>query len=70
MSKQNLKPPKGFDISLADVISEFHLGVDKIQVLGEMTAKRQIAHAIVGHNVYYRRATIERLFDGKQAYNQ
>lgn len=62
--------PKGFDISLADVISEFHLGVDEIQFLGEMTAKNQIAHAVIGHNVYYRRTTIERLFNEKQAGNQ
>lgn len=70
MTKQKPKPPKGFDISLADVISEFNLGVDEIQFLGEITAKNQIAHAVVGHNVYYRRTTIERLFNGKQAGNQ
>ncbi|NLD21666.1 MAG: hypothetical protein GX664_04170 [Bacteroidales bacterium] len=70
MANQKPKPPKGFDISLADAILEFHLGVDEIQFLGELTAKRQIAHAVVGHNVYYRRSTIEGLFNGKQADNK
>jgi hypothetical protein len=53
--------PKGFDISLADAISEFDMTHSQIQLVGEMTAKRQIANAKVGRNVFYRRATIERL---------
>jgi hypothetical protein len=56
------QPPKGFDISLADAMSEFNLDEKQIKELGELTARREIANAQVGRNVYYRRATIERLF--------
>lgn len=63
--------PKGFDIALADVILEFNLDEKQIQHIGELTATRQIAHATVAKNVYYRRATIERIFgDAKQAGNK
>lgn len=58
--------PAGFDISLADAISELDMDKKQIQLVGEMTALRQIANAKVGRNVFYRRATLERLFaDGK-----
>lgn len=54
--------PKGFDISLADVISELNMNEDQIKLVGELTATRKIAHAFVGNNVFYRKATLERLF--------
>lgn len=56
------KYPKGFDITLADVISRYMLTHNQIEKLGEMTAKREIANATYGNNVFYRKATIERLF--------
>lgn len=52
-----------FNILLADVILKYNLTEKDIQKLGEMTATRQIAHATVGHAVYYRKETIERLFN-------
>lgn len=60
-----MKYPKGFDIKLSDAISELNLNEDQIKQLGLMTARRRIACAFVGHEVYYRRATIERLFVGE-----
>lgn len=54
--------PKGFDITLANVISNYMLTHDQIRQLGNMTANREIANAKVGGNMFYRRATIERLF--------
>lgn len=54
--------PPGFDISLADAISELNIDHDQIKLIGELTAEGKIANAKVGHNVYYRRATLERLF--------
>jgi hypothetical protein len=54
--------PAGFDISLANVMTEYNLDDKQIRQLGELTATRQIASATVGHNVFYRKATIERLF--------
>ena len=57
-----IKPPKGFDIMLADAISQFKLTLEQIEKLGAMTYNREIASAQIGTRVYYRRATIERLF--------
>jgi ethanolamine ammonia-lyase small subunit len=53
--------PRGFDISLADAISELNMNKEQIQLVGELTATRKIANAKVGRNVFYRKATIERL---------
>lgn len=53
--------PAGFDISLADAIAELDMTHSQIQLVGELTAKRQIANAKVGRNVFYRKATLERL---------
>lgn len=53
--------PAGFDISLADAISELDMDHEQIRLVGELTAKRQIANAKVGRNVFYRKATIERV---------
>lgn len=55
-------PPKGFDISLADVISMWDINEKQIQMLGGYTARKEVAHRYVGQTVYYRRETIERLF--------
>lgn len=54
--------PKGFDVTLADVISDYNFSQEQIQRLGQMTVDREIAKATVGRNVYYRRETIERVF--------
>jgi hypothetical protein len=59
------KAPKGFDILLADVISQFNLSIDDLNKLGRMTSDNKIAHAIVGNRTYYRRAAIDRLFPGQ-----
>lgn len=56
------KAPKGFDILLADAISQFDLKQSQISLLNEMTRSRRIASANVGTRVYYRRASLERLF--------
>ena len=62
-----LKYPKGFDITIADVITDYSLNGEEIRKLGEMTYERKIAHATFGHMVFYRRATIERVFEREQA---
>lgn len=62
--------PKGFDMTLAQVISEFDLNDNQIQKLGNLTATRQIANAFVGKNVFYRRATMERLFKPMQVLDE
>lgn len=68
--KRAIEPyfPKGFDIALLDVISEFNLSEGEIKQLGELTATKRsgLAHATIGHQVYYRRAQIQRLFRGEQ----
>lgn len=65
--KQNQKRqmriyPKGFDMTLADVISEFNLNEDQIKQLGEATVNRKIASAMTGRNVFYRKSTIVGMF--------
>lgn len=65
-SAPEVKAPKGFDILMQDAISQFNLDGEQIKKLQHMTANREIANAQLGYYVYYRRATIERLFgDGK-----
>lgn len=67
MGKGEFYPP-GFDIRLDEVINEYELDEKQIRKLGELIATRTIANAFVGKAVYYRRATIERLFgNAKQA---
>lgn len=56
------KYPKGFDITLMDAISQYQLNEEQIKRLGTETHDRTIAHAFIGHQVYYRRVTIERMF--------
>lgn len=56
------KAPKGFDILLQDAISQFNLNQSQISTLNELTRNREIAHATVGHRVYYRKSALERLF--------
>lgn len=54
--------PKGFDILLADAILQFDMKQSDIARLNELTRNRQIAHAVVGYGVYYRRSTLESMF--------
>lgn len=56
--------PKGFDITLADAIAHLNLNEDQIKHLGQITANKEIAHAVVGHQVYYRKGQLERMFGG------
>ena len=54
--------PKGFDILLADAISQFNMSQADIITLNTLTVNRHIASATVGNRVYYRRTSLERLF--------
>lgn len=54
--------PKGFDITLADAMSELNLNMDQIKILGDMTKDRKIASATIGQQVFYRRRTLQELF--------
>lgn len=57
--------PKGFDIILADAISKLELSDDEIQHLGQLTATRRsgLAHATIGHQVWYREQQLRTLFN-------
>ncbi|MNB69334.1 hypothetical protein D3C75_158620 [compost metagenome] len=58
--------PKGFDINMIEIMTEYELTLEQVKELGRLTAMRGgIAHATVGHNVYYRRRQIEDLFKVK-----
>lgn len=57
------RAPKGFDILLADAIIKLNLNEEQIKELGMLTAKGKIAHATMGNEVYYRRGTLERVFN-------
>lgn len=56
--------PKGFDITLADAISYLNLNEEQLKQLGTMTKDRQIAHAVVGNQVFYRAEQLKRIFGG------
>lgn len=60
--EEKSKAPKGFDILLADAISQFDMSQADIITLNTLTVNRQIASASVGNSVYYRKASLERLF--------
>lgn len=53
----------GFDIKLADAITELKLTHDEIAFLGRETKARRVANAKSGHQTYYRKATLVRLFN-------
>lgn len=53
----------GFDIALADAISVLELTKEEVQQLGDATAKRRVASAKIGHQTYYREATLRRMFN-------
>lgn len=57
--------PNGFDITLAQVIGEYDFDMGDIQRLGELTANGEIPNAKLGHQVYYRRSSIESIFNRK-----
>jgi len=60
------KAPKGFDIDMMEVMTKYELTLDQVRELGRLTAKRGgIAHATIGHQVYYRSRQIEELFGVK-----
>lgn len=57
------KPPKGFDITLVQVMDDYNLTEAQLKHLGELTADKRssLAHASVGNMVWYRRHQIEEL---------
>jgi predicted phage tail protein len=58
--------PKGFDIDMMEIMTTYELTLDQVRHLGKLTATRGgIAHATVGHKVYYRKRQIEELFNVK-----
>jgi hypothetical protein len=58
--------PKGFDIDMMEVMTKYELTLDQVRHLGHLTATRGgIAHATIGHKVYYRSRQIEELFNVK-----
>lgn len=59
----DIRPPKGFDITLLDVVETYKLNSDELYKLGELTATRGIANARIGNEVFYRRAQVERIFN-------
>lgn len=58
-----MKITKSFDITLADAISELDLNHDEIRHLETETKKRRVASAKVGHQTYYRKDTLKRMFN-------
>ena len=66
MHGKNRKPkaPATFDILLGDAISKLGLNDDEIMKLGKLTATRGgIAHATLGHQVWYRERQLAELFN-------
>ncbi|MND75567.1 hypothetical protein D3C80_671930 [compost metagenome] len=58
--------PKGFDIDMMEVMTKYDLTLDQVRELGKLTATRGgIAHATIGHKVYYRSRQIEELLNVK-----
>ena len=55
--------PKGFDITLADAVAKLDLNEQQIEKLGKLTAEKRspLAHATIGHQVYYRERQIKEL---------
>lgn len=60
IEKLNQKYPKGFDIELSELLSEFQIGEEEIKLLG--TKGNGIAYAYIDKKAYYRRSQIEKLF--------
>jgi hypothetical protein len=50
------QPPKGFDITLTQLVERHELAVEQIRELGRLTTTRRsgLAHATVGQMVWYR----------------
>lgn len=61
-----LKPPKGFDIDMLTLFIEYDFTEEEVKKLGELThTRRGIPHAFVGNQVFYRRSSIESIFNKK-----
>ncbi|MNU34927.1 hypothetical protein D3C71_235150 [compost metagenome] len=60
------RAPKGFDIDMMELMTKYELTLEQVRHLGKLTATRGgIAHATIGHKVYYRSRQIEELFGVK-----
>jgi hypothetical protein len=59
------KPPKGFDITLVQVMDTMNLDKYELAYLGHMTSRGSgLAHATIGNTVWYRERQVKELIVG------